>query len=108
MNMYLNLILGQAEVPAGGSFSSSIIMLVLMGAVFYFFLIRPQQKRQKEITEMRNKIAVGDAVVTSGGIHGKVKSINDNVMVIEIANNVNITVDKNAIFSEGTSTDSAK
>lgn len=41
MNMYLNLILGQAEVPAGGSFSSSIIMLVLMGAVFYFFLIRP-------------------------------------------------------------------
>lgn len=41
MNMYLNLILGQAEVPAGGGFASSILMLVLMGAVFYFFLIRP-------------------------------------------------------------------
>jgi len=64
-------------------------------------MIRPQKKRQEEIKKFRDALSVGDSVVTSGGIHGKIKEINDNTMVLEIANNVNITVDKASIFSLG-------
>ncbi len=92
--MYLNLILAQAE--AGGS--SFIIMMVAMALIMYFFMIRPQRNRQKELDNMRKNIAVGNAVVTSGGIHGKVKEVKTTVVLIEVADKICITVDKNAIF----------
>lgn len=95
--MYLNFILGQAEATGGTSF---FIMMIAMIAIFYFFMIRPQNKKQKELEEMRNNIKVGDAIITSGGIHGKVKEVKTSVLVIEIANNVNITVDKSSVFIE--------
>jgi preprotein translocase subunit YajC len=94
------LLQANPEQGAGAGFSS-IIMLVAIFAIFYFFMIRPQKKRQEEITKFRNALSVGDTVVTSGGVHGKIKEIKDNTMVIEIANNVNITVDKTSIFSLG-------
>jgi preprotein translocase, YajC subunit len=76
-------------------------MMIAIFAIFYFFMIRPQKKRQEEIKKFRDALQVGDEVVTSGGIHGKIKEINDNTMIVEIANNVNITVDKASIFSLG-------
>lgn len=95
----LNILL-QAQEPANGGFQS-IIMMVAIIAIFYFFMIRPQKKRQKEINEFRENLAVGDSIVTSGGIHGKIKEIKDNTIILEIANNVNITIDKSSIYSTG-------
>lgn len=76
----------------------SIIMIVLLVAVFYFFMIRPQQKRQKEIRKFREGVQRGDRVVTAGGIYGKVSSVKETAFVIEIANGVNITVDKGSVY----------
>lgn len=86
---------------AGGSGWSTIIMIVAMIAIFYFLLIRPQQKQQKKIREMRNSMRVGDSVVTSGGIYGKITEINDttNTMIISIADGVRIKVDKGSVFA---------
>jgi preprotein translocase, YajC subunit len=78
---------------------SGIIMMVLIFVVFYFFLIRPQTKRQKEIKNQRESMRVGDRVVTSGGIYGKIKEMKENnIVIIEIAENVRIKVDKNSVF----------
>ena len=81
-----------------GQGAEGIIMIVLLVVIFYFFMIRPQQKRQKEINKFREGIQRGDRVITSGGIHGKVRDIKENAFVIEVANGVNITVDKNFIY----------
>lgn len=73
---------------------ANILMIVALIAVFYFMMIRPQQKRQNEIKKFREGLKVGDAVVTAGGIYGKVKGIDDTTFTIEIARDVRITVDK--------------
>jgi preprotein translocase subunit YajC len=99
MNL-LNILL-QAATPAAGGVSnySGILMMVLIFVVFYFFMIRPQSKRQKEIKKQREAMKAGDSVVTSGGIYGKVKDIKDTTITIEIADNVRIKVDKNSVFA---------
>ena len=96
--MNLMSILLQAAPATGGSSTSSLIMLALVFVVFYFFMIRPQTKRQKEIKQQREAMKVGDQIVTSGGIYGKVKDIKDATVTIEIADNVRIKVDKNSVF----------
>ena len=78
---------------------SSILMMVAIFAIFYFLMIRPQQKRQKEIRKSREAMKVGDKVVTSGGIYGKIKEINDTNFLIDIAEGVRIKVDKNSVFA---------
>lgn len=70
---------GQAYLEAIGSFAPLIIIVVL----FYFLLIRPQRKRDKEEREMRNSIAVGDEISTIGGFIGRVVNIKDDVLIIE-------------------------
>jgi len=77
---------------------SSILMMVAIFAIFYFLLIRPQQKRQKEIRKFRAELKVGDKVVTSGGIFGKIKEIKEDSFIIEIAENVRVKIDKNSVF----------
>ena len=76
----------------------NIGMIVLLIAIFYFFMIRPQQKKQKEIRKYREGLREGDRVVTAGGIYGKVKRVRETTFVIEIAHNVEITVDRNSIY----------
>lgn len=93
----LNTILLQES--AAGSGMSSLIMIVAMIAIFYFFMIRPQQKKQKKIREEREKLDKGSSVITSGGIYGKIREKRDNVVIVEIANGVKITVDKNCIYA---------
>lgn len=68
-----------------GQQTTSLVFMVLIFAVFYFMLIRPQRKRDKEIKNMRSNLSVGDEVVTIGGIHGKIVKINDDVVVVELS-----------------------
>ncbi|MDD4609288.1 MAG: preprotein translocase subunit YajC [Bacteroidaceae bacterium] len=77
-----------------------IIMMVAIFAIMYFFMIRPQNKKQKAITRFRQSLEVGQEVITAGGIFGKVKSISDdNKVTLEIAAGVKITIDKNSVFA---------
>ncbi|MBO4740861.1 MAG: preprotein translocase subunit YajC [Bacteroidales bacterium] len=87
----------QAQPQAQGQGQGFWVVMIAFIAIFYLFLIRPQQKRQKKEREFRENLKKGDRVVTSGGIHGKVHEINDNTIVIDIANQVYITVEKNFI-----------
>lgn len=96
MNL-LSLLLQAPAEQGGGMFG--ILTMVLIFVVFYFFMIRPQQKRQKEINKQRENMQSGDKVVTSGGIYGKIRDIkDDNTVIIEIAENVRIKVDKSSVF----------
>lgn len=110
MNL-LNVLL-QAQAPASGQGGmgsyTGILMMVLIFVVFYFFMIRPQSKRQKEIKAQREAMKQGDKVVTSGGIYGKVRDIKDTTIVVEIAENVRITVDKNSVFATANDIPEAK
>ena len=92
----LNFILLQqaAGDPAQGSGMMSILMIVALIAIFYFFMIRPQSKKQKEIKKFRDAMQKGDKVTTAGGIHGKIKEIKENVIILQIDDNVKITIDK--------------
>lgn len=87
--------------PAGvaGIIGSPIFMFVIIIAIMYFMMIRPQRKRQKEIDNFRRSLQPGMEVVTSGGIYGKIKEINNGVAVLEIAHNVNVRVDVSVIFA---------
>lgn len=76
----------------------NILMIVGLIAVFYFFMIRPQQKKQNEIKKFREGIRVNDPIVTAGGIYGKVKSVDDTTFTVEIAKDVRITIDKNSVY----------
>lgn len=82
---------------AGGGDFSFIIMMGVLFAIFYFLLIRPQQKKQKEIKNMISNLAHGDLVMTSGGIQGKVTALTDTVVTVEIADKVKIKVTRNFI-----------
>ena len=97
--MNLLTILLQAPAAGGANQWSGIVMMVVIVAIFYFFMIRPQQKKQKEIAKAREALSVGDKVITSGGIYGKIKEIGDVYMQIEVANGVSIRVDKSSIFA---------
>ena len=80
---------------------SFLFMMVIIFAIMWFFMIRPQQKRQKEIQNFRNSITKGSQIVTAGGIYGTVKDIDEaaNTLKVEIANGIYITVDKGSVFA---------
>lgn len=84
---------------------SSIVMLVVMVAVFYFLMIRPENKRKKAVTEMRNSLKVGDDITTIGGITGTICALKEDTVVIESgADRVRIELTKWAISTKGTQT----
>jgi len=89
-----------AQQPQGGNYSF-LIMMVALFAIMWFFMIRPQQKKQKAIRNFQNSIDKGTQVVTGGGIYGKVRSIDHSTgkVEVEIANNCVVTVDKNYVFA---------
>lgn len=98
----MNLFTGVAEAMGlpgtGGSGGSGaggfagMIPLVLMFVIFYFLLIRPQQKKAKQHKALLSNLKRGDSVITSGGIYGRIAEINDNVIVLEVADKVRIKV----------------
>lgn len=93
-------ILLQGQAANGGSGWSGMLMIVAMIVIFYFFMIRPQSKKQKEIKKAREAMTKGDKVVTAGGIFGTIKSINDadNTMMLEVAPGVSIKVSREQVF----------
>ncbi len=99
----MNVALVYLQAQAGGDYSF-LIMMVAIFAIMYFFMIRPQNKKQKEIQNFRNSLEVGQEVITAGGIYGKVKAIEDNVVVLEIASSVKIRIDKNSIYANAAAT----
>ena len=76
-----------------------IFLLVGVVAVLYFLMIRPQQKKQKELARMRAALGAGDKVLTTGGIYGKIKEVNDTNFIVEIADNVKVKVDKSSVIA---------
>lgn len=97
----LNILLQAA--PAQGGWGN-IILLVGIMVVFYFFMIRPQMKRQKEARKFRDSIKKGDSVITLGGVYAKVVEVKeDDIVIIEIADNVNVKVHKSAINADAAS-----
>lgn len=82
---------------AAGSQMGFMVFLVIMLVVYWVFLIRPQSKKRKELAQKLSNLKKGDRVVTIGGIHGKVVSVKDKVVVVRIDDRAEITFDKNAI-----------
>jgi len=90
---------GGAAGGAGGGMAAfqQIIPLVFMFAIFYFLLIRPQQKKAKEHKALLEAMKKGDNVITAGGVHGKITAVDSEIVTLEIANNVNIKITKSYI-----------
>ena len=81
---------GAAGQGAGGF--SALIPIILMFVIFYFLLIRPQQKKSKEHREMINRLKKGDRIITSGGLHGLVTAVSETTMTVEIADKVRVKI----------------
>ena len=94
----LTTILLQAAEGAKGAGWTNMVMLLLIFVIFYFFMIRPQTKRQKEIKKFQDSLENGKTVITQGGIYGRVREVKDNYVLIEIADGVKIRVNKNMVF----------
>ena len=95
--MFISPAYAQAGGAGGGDFLIQLLPLVLIFVVFWFFLIRPQQKKMKDHREMVAAIDRGDQVVMTGGIHGKVTGVSDDVLTVEIAERVKVKVDRAAV-----------
>lgn len=85
--------------PQGGGVAAfaGFIPLIVIFAIFYFLLIRPQQKQLKTHKGMLDSLKVGDNVVTSGGLHGKIAGLTETILTLEIAKDVKVKVDKSSI-----------
>jgi preprotein translocase subunit YajC len=90
-----------------GAGANQLVMIVLMIGVFYFFMIRPQMKKQKELKKFREALKAGDKVVTIGGIHGKILEISDSTVLIQ-SEGTKIRLDKAALSSSMEDTLQAK
>ena len=92
--------MGQIGGGGGGAKGGDIhfiIMMAIIFAIFFFLLIRPQQKKQKALKKMMENLKHGDMVVTTGGLHGKITAITDNVVTLEISDKVRIKVSRNNV-----------
>jgi preprotein translocase subunit YajC len=96
MNVLLNMLPQAAEGNPLMSFAPFVLIII----VFYFFMIRPQMKRQKELRKYREALKKGDKVITTGGIYGKVAEVKDQHVTVEIADGVKVKMDKSAIVMD--------
>lgn len=87
---------GAAQQPQGGMLNF-LTMIALMFAIFYFLLLRPQAKRNKEHKAMLDALQAGDRVVTTGGLHGEVKSISPDIVTLQVDDRMKVKVDRAAI-----------
>jgi preprotein translocase subunit YajC len=88
------------QAAEGGNPLMSLLPFLLIIVVFYFFMIRPQMKRQKELRKYREALKKGDKIITTGGIYGKVIEVKDDHVIMEIAENVKIKIDKTAVIMD--------
>jgi preprotein translocase subunit YajC len=101
MNLNNLSLLMMGSGQEGGNPYQGLIMMVLIIGVFYFFFIRPQQKKTKEIQKFREGLTKGDKIVTVGGIHGKVLEVNEKTVTIEVEGQNRLVVNKEAITKDG-------
>jgi preprotein translocase subunit YajC len=87
---------GDAASGGAGGFTS-FIPLILMFVIFYFLLIRPQQKKTKEHRQMVDNLKTGDRIITSGGLHGRVTGVSESVLTVEIAEKVRVKVNRGSV-----------
>lgn len=101
MMLLINLLDAATGAAQQGNPWSFWIMIILIFVIMYFFMIRPQKKKQKQIEQFRKSLGVGNQVVTAGGIHGTIREVNDaqNTVVLEIDKNVRITIEKSSIYA---------
>ncbi len=97
MDFFINTAQAQAAGAGGQGIMSALMLPLVLLVVFYFLLIRPQNKRAKEQREMLSKIAEGDEVATTGGILGKVVSVGDQFLTLEVANGVSVKLQKHQV-----------
>lgn len=108
MNQLLTILLQDANEGGFLQNSGGLIMIVAMIAIFYFFMIRPQNKKQKEIRKAREALGVGDKVVTAGGIYGKIKEIGETTFIVEISAGVTIRIEKTSVYPAPQPSDNPK
>lgn len=97
MNLLNVLLMSPANGGASGSGWSSILMLVAIIVIFYFFMIRPQSARAKKEKQFREALQKGQKVVTISGLHGKIVEVKETTVILEIATNVQVEVEKSAV-----------
>lgn len=103
----MNLIAILLQAPSGGG-NYMWIMMIALFAIMYFFMIRPQNKKQKEIQKFRRNLQVGQPIVTAGGIHGTIKEIQEDKLIVEIAKDVRITIEKNSVYASASDNTNTK
>jgi preprotein translocase subunit YajC len=92
--------LAVGTAPGQGNALVTLLPLVLVFVVFYFFMIRPQMKKQKEMTQYRSSLKRGDKVITTGGIYGRIYEVKDNYVMVEVGGDVKLKIDKNAVIKD--------
>ena len=100
-----NLAFLHLMAPAAGAEPNPMMTfgpLILIFVIFYFFMIRPQMKRQKELTNYRSSLKRGDKVVTTGGIYGKIYEVKDNYVTMDVGGDIKLKVDKSAVLKDMT------
>lgn len=100
----MNLLFAFQAQNGGGSLVSTLIMFGAIFAIFYFMIIRPQQKRAKEREALLNSIKKGDKVITSGGLHGVIAGLEEKTVLLDLGNNIKVKIERSAIatvVSEG-------
>lgn len=96
--MELLLAMAPADGAQGGqSMIGTLVMFGLLFAIMYFMMIRPQQKKQKERQKMLDEMKKGDKVITNGGLHATVAGVEEKTLLIDLGNNIKVTVERNAI-----------
>lgn len=99
---------GGAEGSGGGSMLPGLIPFVLIFVLFYFLILRPQQKQTRERENMVKNLKRGDSVLTNGGIYGKITNVNEDTLTVEIAKGINIKMTRNGVASLADSGDDEK
>ncbi len=95
----MNYLLMAAPAEGANPLMTFMPLLIII-VIFYFFMIRPQVKRQKDLRVFRDSLTKGDKVVTTGGIYGKIVEVKDNIVMMQIDNEVTIKVDKAAVIKD--------
>jgi len=102
--LFFILLTGQPAGAAAGQSNAFVtfLPLILVFVIFYFFMIRPQMKKQKELSNYRNSLKKGDKVITTGGIYGRVNEVKDNYVMLEVGGDLKLKVDKSALIQDPT------
>lgn len=104
------LLIGQSATdaaPAAGNQFMSFLPLIFIFIIFYFLLIRPQQKKQKELVKLVSSLKTGDKIITTAGIHGLITNVKDTTVIVKVADNVKIEFDKACVVTVVTASDTA-